>query len=262
MLVARETINSILRPELFRGAAATKDNLLFIGPPGCGKGTLAKILMSKARCRVFKVNAECISQPPMFWDAFLNIANEERSIVYIDEVEAVFSSRGNRAKNVQRLWEDGDSFPNVLMLATTNDISKLPAAICSRFSNQLIFPPLKPDELRERMKHTLKDNPYDLSDEDWQKVGVSGMDGRKVVAWARAAATRVAQECLESNRELRAITLDDFTATRPTSDGAGSSGDSDAHHVCAPRARPELSPPVGAAVVLTVPACPFYPCPS
>ena len=236
-IVAEETINSILYPDQFRGAASTPDNLLFTGPPGCGKGTLAKIIMSKAGCRVFKVDAECISMPPVFWDAFLNIANEERSIVYMDEVDKVFSNHGHRAGNVQRLWEDGDSFPNVLMLATTNDVSKLPAAMRSRFTNQLIFPPLKPDELREKMKRTLKDNPCDLSDEDWQTVGVAGMDGRWVIGWAKAAARRVAQECLDG--ELRAIKLDDFTATRPTSGGAGGSGDSDAHHVrLSPRAAP------------------------
>ena len=219
---AEKIVNSIRYPDKFIGGASTPDNLLFTGPPGCGKGTLAKIIMSKAGCRVFKVDAECISKPPIFWDAFLNIANEERSIVYIDEIDDVFNNKGSRAKNVQRLWEDGDSFPNVLMLATTNDVSKLPAAMRSRFTNQLIFPPLKPDELREQMKRTLEDNPYDLSDEDWQKVDVAGMDGRWVIGWAKAAARRVAQECLEC--ELRAIILDDFTATRPTSDGASTSG--------------------------------------
>ena len=224
-------VDQFAHPENYPGIAKPPDSLLLVGPPATGKGTFAKIIISQAACRGFKVDSIFTAGSPCNWDALLKIANEERSIVYLDEVDSIFTTAAKaRTLNVQRLWEGLDSFPNVLILAATNHPEKLPAAMQSRFSNRVVFNPLSADGLRNIFEDALKDNPLELSDEDWSKLRphFKGLDARAVQEWARQVATLVARKCSLAKSELRKIKFEDCVAAKPElpsySSGASTSG--------------------------------------
>ena len=221
---AGETIVSqINRRDVFRGAAAMPDNLLLIGPPATGKGSLAKIIASKADCVYYKVDAKFIDASKRHWDALFDIAQHDQkpAVIFIDECDAVFNERAqSKTRNVQRLWEGDKSYPNVLIMAATNYPEKLPSAMRSRFTNEVKFMSLGADAHKSIITDMLKDNPFTLSDAEWAELlpRLEGYNGREIRALCKKVATAVTQEGVSSGSPVRTITLSDFEAAIPKPD--------------------------------------------
>jgi len=190
----------------------------------------AKTVAALANCTCYRVTSSVFKLPAEFWDALCGIANKGPgpSIIWIDEVDSVLSKTAKvRTENVQRIWEDQTSLPNVLFMLCTNLPDKLPAAIRSRGANRIDFAPLNADAqltIILDMFEANPDNPITMTDADWNVVrGALGeMDARAIPTLVEKVSTRPANERAEAMEaagsssdtipDLRSIVLADFQA--------------------------------------------------
>ena len=169
--------NGVILRSIERGRPA---NLLFWGPPGCGKTSLAGVYLSAFSCphvdfhptkfhipdvkRVLEeASSSPLLRPTLFW---------------IDEVHRLTRPQQDL---LLRAVEDGTI---ALIAATTENPSfVLSSALLSRM-NVLTFSPLGEKDLQELIKRVLQNHPHVTIDEEGQRLFVrwSVGDARKLLA--------------------------------------------------------------------------------
>lgn len=155
-------LNSIKRPDIYRGIRAPPKGLLLYGPPGTGKTTIAKWVAHIANATFFDVRpSQLISK--FYGDTestvaaiFKIAAFEAPSIIFIDEIDSVLSKRKDnndeaslRMKNmllqaIDGFNSNGDEVQpftdvkkkHVLVIAATNRPDKLDDAALRRFEKR------------------------------------------------------------------------------------------------------------------------------
>ena len=127
-------IYPLLYPEkyqLYRKASG--GGILLYGPPGTGKTMLAKAVAHEVQAKFYLVRSSDIvskwvgESEKNIAALFSSIGKEERSIIFIDEMDTLFASRGQDIHNDRRVNEflqQIDGFtgknPNLLLLGSTN----------------------------------------------------------------------------------------------------------------------------------------------
>jgi len=154
----------------------TGGGVLLFGPPGTGKTMVAKAIAHEANAKFYAIKGSDIVSK---WvgDSERNInalfeqaRNDERSIIFIDEMDSLFGSRGQDVHNDRRVNEflqqiDGfaDKDPNMLLLGATNrpwDVDS--AAVRSGRFSQKIYIPLPDEKARLFLfERHLEDAPLD-----------------------------------------------------------------------------------------------------
>ena len=150
--VPTKTMNEILRrTELFEmGDAAAPTGLLFDGPSGTGKTTIAECLAESMRCNFVKVSLADVKQRELGASsqkvrALWNQARQKQpSVLFFDECEGVFGRRGAAetdvvadeiVKTILAEWNGNRS--RILVIGATNRPDMIDDAILSRFDCRL-----------------------------------------------------------------------------------------------------------------------------
>lgn len=144
-----------------------KHNLLFYGPPGCGKSLLAAAASNGLDAAFFNVPVSGLVSKWFGESAKLVSAlyREARqfpiSIVFLDEIDALATTRDNQDSNASRqilanLLSELDGVANkdhpniVITIAATNTPWDLDSAVLSRFSRRILIP-LPDDAARAKL---------------------------------------------------------------------------------------------------------------
>jgi hypothetical protein len=169
--VRENVILPLLHPEVFtqvtsmartRPGTSVPRAVLFEGPPGTGKTTMARILASQSDIRLVYVPIESImskwyGESEKRLDAIFDVAGKfERSIVFLDEIDAFAGSResGQMHEATRRIlsvllrqMQGLVDTSNVVVIGATNRRQDLDPALLSRFNRAVHFP-LPTDEER------------------------------------------------------------------------------------------------------------------
>jgi transitional endoplasmic reticulum ATPase len=140
----KSLVSAIVQPEIYRkwGTKPPKGILLH-GPPGTGKTLLAKALASEASAAFYAISPSDIGS---MWygqsekrvkNIFKVAAEQERSIIYFDELDAIMPDRDNGAHEatnrvISMILQNIDgmqSKDNVLIIASTNRLDTIDAAM-------------------------------------------------------------------------------------------------------------------------------------
>jgi hypothetical protein len=154
--------------------------MLIHGPPGVGKDMLVNIMTCKMRgATLFDIPHDFGARTPGIWEYLIDIAYKNSpAIIYFNECDGVFNSATTVAA-IKRAWNEGiETGGYVLMLGSTNNVTKIDDAIVNRFGIPYEFDPLARDERRQLIKRKIL-NSFDeaervtldaAGDSEWTKV--------------------------------------------------------------------------------------------
>jgi len=130
---------------------------ILVGAPGTGKTTLAYALAHRLGYQVVFVpaasllghycNETAVNMQRCFQDVF---ADNTKKVVIIDELHKLFEhhkeERSDHSQTAAAFWLILDTlekqYPNIVVMGTANEVSKLPPEIKSRFYGKMIMMPL------------------------------------------------------------------------------------------------------------------------
>jgi putative ATPase len=139
-----------LLPRLVRGNHF--GSLLFYGPPGCGKTTLAEVIALETKSRFVRVNAVMSNVAEL--REILKVARyykNERTILFIDEIH-----RFNKAQQDLLLPDVEEGVVRLIGATTQNPTFYLNAPLLSR-SHLFRLEPLSVEELQAALRNALDD---------------------------------------------------------------------------------------------------------
>ena len=218
------TTLSLIRPEAFKYGVLASDRipgLLLYGPPGTGKTMLAKAVAKDSSATVLEVsgaelNDMYVGESEKLVKALFSLAKKlpEPTIVFIDEVDALFSARGNNSRRVAhkeilnqflKEWDgmSNDSRSAIIMVATNRPMD-LDDAVLRRLPRRLLVDlPTEDDRLKILQIHLREerlDPDIDLADLARTTPFYSGSDLKNVAVAAALNAVREENEMAKSHR--------------------------------------------------------------
>lgn len=173
-----------------------RKNLLFIGPPGCGKTMSARVLASELAIPLFIIRldglisrymGESISKLRLIFDSM----RQFRAIYLFDEFDSIGTTRshGNDVGEIKRVLntfllqiEKDDS--NSLIIAATNYPESLDKALFRRFDDIIQFPLPDKEKIYQLYKKELSEfnlaKKFDLHRISSESVGLSYAEVHKI----------------------------------------------------------------------------------
>lgn len=130
---------------------------ILVGPPGSGKTTMAHAIAHEIEYPTIVIGATSFlghfrNETAKNIDHFFRkyVMDEQKKVVIIDELNKLFEHHKNKhsddSQTAASFWLVLDkiekAYPNVIIIATANNIDKLPPEIKSRFSGKIINMPL------------------------------------------------------------------------------------------------------------------------
>lgn len=126
--------------------------ILLVGPPGTGKSTFTSVIAHKLKRSFYYIKMSLLGNEYKNSEvaALSNIINDAISlkkpfIIVLDEINIITERRSNNHESTDQtvasaLWLLLDSIanhPNILVVATANDVSKLPEPLKDRFEGNI-----------------------------------------------------------------------------------------------------------------------------
>jgi SpoVK/Ycf46/Vps4 family AAA+-type ATPase len=131
---------------------ANPKRLLLVGPPGCGKTTMAKVIARMRQADYVLIEAPFVaneykhSGPQNLLKIFGEILDSNQKVtIIIDEINVFFKNKKEGQDLdpglLEALWLLLDRCaqnPNIFFIATTNDLKDIPAPLKSRFDGFIV----------------------------------------------------------------------------------------------------------------------------
>ena len=153
-------------------------NMIFYGPPGVGKTTIANIIATKSNLHLYKLNGTTCSTEDIkkIIDDASSIFNQNGVLLYLDEIQYL------NKKQQQSLLEFVESGDITLIASTTeNPYFYIYPALRSR-CNIFEFKPLNADDIKEALKHISKKINVNIDDDALEMLSLSANgDLRKAI---------------------------------------------------------------------------------
>lgn len=126
--------------------------LMLVGPPGCGKSSLAKAIANQTGRYALLVEAPFIANEykNSGQQNLLKILTEvlkinQPCIIILDEINVLFKANKDQANPdngiLEALWlllDECAEYSNIFFIATCNDINNIPEALKSRFEGEIV----------------------------------------------------------------------------------------------------------------------------
>ena len=151
----------------FEGETEIKpENLLLVGPPGCGKTSLVRALAADLHKPYVILNCNDLSSPEAVIRAFATIRKYagDGILLFLDELDAVAGERDGKSEDyldrINLLLQEIDGFKQnsaskkIMYIGATNRANSLDAAITrsGRFGQTILYAPLNEEERRTLVK--------------------------------------------------------------------------------------------------------------
>jgi len=142
-------------------------HLLFVGPPGIGKTTTARIIADKLNAEMIELNASDDRGIDIIRTKikdFARMKTQNIKIILLDEADGLTSEAQNSLRRVMELYYSSTRF-----ILTANSITKIIDPLKSRCSVFEFHPPKKKDILK-RMMFILENEKVDYDEEDLEYI--------------------------------------------------------------------------------------------
>lgn len=158
-------------------------NLLLFGPAGCGKTSLAELLLNKLvkkNSNVRSIKSRSVSEIDQLytWSARKPPKPDKKKIIYIEEFDKLSIQAMNQLKDtlLEKFQE------HVSFIVCTNYINKLPAPIIQRFTYQYELRSLNEEGTLSRIENILKLEEVNYNPEDLKEyIGKSYKNGLRTI---------------------------------------------------------------------------------
>lgn len=166
------------RDMLLKRGVYSNSSILFYGPPGCGKTSLAKFISNRTGLPLVTVRLDSLVSSLLGSTAknirrVFDYAKDRECILFLDEFDVVAKMRddkhelGELKRVVNSLIQNIDSLsPNVIMIAATNHHELLDPAIWRRFTRTIMLDLPKMTEVVILVEMLLKGVDNNFSDND------------------------------------------------------------------------------------------------
>ena len=175
--IGQENITNKLKVYLYsaKKRKSTMDHLLFYGPPGLGKTSLAHVIANEVNAKIYSVSAPSIETVQEIVEIIAQL--NKNDILFIDEIhrldkkieELLYSVIEDFKLNISYKSEDSTkvlslNLPPFTVIGATTKISAISKPLRDRFGITFKFEYYKADELGEILKNNLEK--FDLKIEE------------------------------------------------------------------------------------------------